>query len=141
MSPASETSPSLHPWLAPQRRPLPHLRPGEEAYCWIGGFVPNGDTFDSLLVGMWERRGLRFVGFLRKEWLPGEKEDLFARIREIPLGQCPFYNLPAPEQPHTAVGELAQCRWLFPSQRISVRQEDLVGHLGTEASEQVAKVA
>ncbi|MEZ0387611.1 MAG: hypothetical protein ACAI34_11120 [Verrucomicrobium sp.] len=110
---------------------MPTLSPGEQVYCWIGGYVPNGDTFDSLMLGLWERRGLRFVGFLKKNWQAGEKEALFAGMRELPLATCPFYNLPVPEgtveSGAGATGELAQCRWLFPSQRLSVAHEELAG--------------
>lgn len=120
----SQSAPPSPPWFAPQRQALPHLRPGEEIYCWIGGYVPNGSDFDSLLIGIWERRGLRFVGCLKKDWHPEDKAALFATLQELPLELCPFYNLPEGE-PALPPDAFDQCRWLFPSQRLAVRYEDL----------------
>lgn len=111
------TSPS-----SSKRSPLPILFAGGQLPVWIGGYIPAGRTFESLLVGVWERKGLRYIGCLQKKWSEREKAEILAQIEEIPLNRCPFHNL---ESGSAIFPKGTSPRWLFPSLKLTAKAEDL----------------
>lgn len=114
--------PAAPPPSSSTRSPLPFLFTGGHLPVWVGGYLPAGQTFDSLLVGVWERKGLRFIGCLKKNWSEREKAEILAQIDEIPLNRCPFHNL---ESETALVPSDDAPRWLFPSLKLTVTAEDL----------------
>jgi bifunctional non-homologous end joining protein LigD len=104
--------------------------PGERSGSWlkhhikrhqefvIGGYTPGNHGFDSLLVGIYERGELLFVGKVRNGFVPDTRRQLFAALRELATGVCPFANLP--EANNARRGEaltpavMKKCKWLKP---------------------------
>jgi len=61
----------------------------------VGGFKPNGADFDSLLVGYYDDRKLRFAGKVRAGFTPHLRRLMFERIVGLQTKRCPFVNLPS----------------------------------------------
>lgn len=114
--------PSQLPAASARQSPLPLFFASGELSVWIGGYLKSGRNFDCLLAGVWERKGLRFIGCVRKSWTEDEKADLFAELGQIPLKRCPFHNL-APGSSLLPPGSVT--RWLFPSLKMPVEAGDL----------------
>jgi bifunctional non-homologous end joining protein LigD len=60
----------------------------------VGGYKPAGSTFDSILVGFYEKRRLLYAGKVRAGFTPALRAEVFSRIRAHRLATCPFANLP-----------------------------------------------
>jgi bifunctional non-homologous end joining protein LigD len=60
----------------------------------IGGYKPSGTNFESVLVGYYDRRRLYFAAKVRAGLTPHIRSEIFARISNRPLAECPFVNLP-----------------------------------------------
>lgn len=81
-------------------------RPGQRTDDWIkvkfqrqqefvvGGYKPNGPTFDSILVGYYQDGRLHFAGKVRNGFTPHLRQQLMAAIGGRPSRTCPFVNLP-----------------------------------------------
>jgi bifunctional non-homologous end joining protein LigD len=84
----------------------------------IGGYVPRGQNFDSILVGYYEGRDLKFAASVRAGFTPASRQVLFAGFAKIENSKCPFSNLPDASKGRWGVGiteeKMAQCRWLKP---------------------------
>ncbi|WP_050025730.1 hypothetical protein [Verrucomicrobium sp. BvORR034] len=115
-------APAAPPPSSSKRSPLPILFTGGQLPVWIGGYIPSGKTFKALLVGVWERKGLRYIGCLQKNWSEREKAEILAQIEEIPLKRCPFHNL---ESGSAIFPKGTAPRWLFPSLKLTAKAEDL----------------
>ncbi len=65
--------------------------PGERSGAWIkrrtnraqefviGGFVPGSHGFDSLIVGVYEKKRLQFVAKVRNGFVPRIRDEIFPR--------------------------------------------------------------
>jgi bifunctional non-homologous end joining protein LigD len=60
----------------------------------IGGYKPAGDSFDSVLVGYYEKREFFCAGKVRAGFRPATRREVFARISGSDIAKCPFVNLP-----------------------------------------------
>jgi bifunctional non-homologous end joining protein LigD len=60
----------------------------------VGGFKPAGRRFDSILVGYYDGRDLRFAGKVRAGFTPHLRAELFDRLGRLLMKRCPFVNLP-----------------------------------------------
>ena len=81
-------------------------RPGDRSGDWvkmranrgqefvIGGYVPSGTKFDSILVGYYEGSDLRYAARIRSGFVPALRQRVFAHFRGLELAKCPFVNLP-----------------------------------------------
>ena len=105
--------------------------PGERSGAWIkrranreqefviGGFVPGSHGFDSLIVGVYEKKRLQFVAKVRNGFVPRLRDDLFPAIKKLMVDDCPFVNLP--EKKAARWGEaltaekMKECRWVKPT--------------------------
>jgi bifunctional non-homologous end joining protein LigD len=88
-----------------KRRDSPY-RPGQRSEAWvkvkfsprqefvIGGFKPNASTFESILVGYYEKRKLCFAARVRAGFTPHMRAEVFSRIADLTVAKCPFVNLP-----------------------------------------------
>ncbi|MCU1382591.1 MAG: dependent ligase [Acidobacteria bacterium] len=80
--------------------------PGERSHAWvkvkfsprqefvIGGYKPNASNFDSILVGYFEKRSLKFAGRARAGFTPHLRAEVMRRIVDRPASRCPFADLP-----------------------------------------------
>jgi bifunctional non-homologous end joining protein LigD len=105
-------------------------QPGERSGAWIkqrtdteqefviGGYKPGTHGFDSLLVGVYEKRQLIFVARLKDGFVPRVREEIFAKFEKLRTDKCPFVNLP--EKKGMRRGEaltaekMKKYRWLKP---------------------------
>jgi bifunctional non-homologous end joining protein LigD len=83
----------------------------------IGGYLPNGDALDSILVGYYMGRDLMYAGAVRAG-IPSDFRRVLPAHFELPKQQCPFSNLPDHTEGRWGEGltptKMAMCRWLDP---------------------------
>ena len=84
----------------------------------IGGYVPGSRGFDSLLVGVYEKKQLTFVAKVKDGFVTRVREEVFAKFAGRQTGICPFVNLP--EKKNARRGDaitaekMKECRWIKP---------------------------
>jgi bifunctional non-homologous end joining protein LigD len=104
--------------------------PGERSGAWvkqridrrqefvIGGYVPGTNTFDSLLVGVFDGKALHFVAKVKDGFVPRLRTEIFREFKGLGTDTCPFVNLP--EKKGARRGDaitkekIKECRWLKP---------------------------
>ena len=84
----------------------------------IGGYIPIGSVVDSLLVGYYAGRDLRYAGSVRAG-LPSEfRRVLLPHFEQLQIVRCPFVNLPDRAEGRWGEGltaaKMGACRWLHP---------------------------
>jgi bifunctional non-homologous end joining protein LigD len=107
--------------------------PGQRSGAWqklrinrgqgfvIGGYVPSGRNFDSLIFGYYDDQGqLRFAAKTRNGFTPASRNQVFKRLQSVPTGTCPFVNLPEKKPGRWSQGitaeKIGECVWLEPKQ-------------------------
>jgi DNA ligase D-like protein (predicted ligase) len=60
----------------------------------IGGYIPNGQAVDQLVVGKFLGKKLMFVASMDDGFVPATRRQVFAEIKGLETGECPFANLP-----------------------------------------------
>jgi bifunctional non-homologous end joining protein LigD len=84
----------------------------------IGGYIPNGNVLDSLLVGYYNGHDLIYAARVRAGIPPELRRVLLPHFEELRTLRCPFVNLPDRGQGHWGEGltaaKMAACRWLEP---------------------------
>jgi bifunctional non-homologous end joining protein LigD len=114
--------------VAKRRRSV--YEPGRRSDAWVkvrfarhqefvvGGYKPNASTFDSLLVGYYDRRSLMCAGKVRNGFTPHLRAEVFDRIAPLRTAACPFANLPTSRTSHWGEGitaeEMTALRWVKP---------------------------
>jgi DNA ligase D-like protein (predicted ligase) len=107
-----------------------HYEPGRRSGAWVkmrvnrrqdfivGGYVPRGNNFDSILVSYYEDRDLKYAGSVRADFTPASREALFKTFAKLETAECPFVNLPDKSKGRWGAGITAEkmkaCRWLKP---------------------------
>jgi bifunctional non-homologous end joining protein LigD len=64
----------------------------------IGGYVPVGKNFDSIIVGYYDGDDLIYVARVRAGFVPASRAKVFERSQKLEIKTCPFSNLPQPEK-------------------------------------------
>jgi ATP-dependent DNA ligase len=82
----------------------------------VGGFVPGSHGFDSLIVGVFEKKRLQFVAKVRNGFVPRIRDEIFPSLKKLMSDDCPFVNLPEKKssrwgEPLTAE-KMNECRWV-----------------------------
>jgi bifunctional non-homologous end joining protein LigD len=85
----------------------------------IGGYVPDGKTFDSILVGYYDTtRGLLCAGKVRAGFSPALRRAVSIELERHRTRRCPFTNLPNSRKSHWGEGitaeEMATLFWVKP---------------------------
>jgi bifunctional non-homologous end joining protein LigD len=84
----------------------------------IGGYKPDGESFQSVLVGYYEGKRLLFAGKVRQGFNPHVRANLFETMRLCLTTKCPFANLPSSRTSHFGEGitteEMKELCWLKP---------------------------
>jgi ATP-dependent DNA ligase len=84
----------------------------------IGGYLPNGNVLDSILVGYYEGRYLMYAAGVRAGIPPEFRRALFAHFEQLRIPRCPFANLPDRVEGRWGEGltaaKMAMCCWLDP---------------------------
>jgi bifunctional non-homologous end joining protein LigD len=82
----------------------------------IGGYIPNGDAIDSMLVGYNVRRELTYAASVRAGIAPEVRRALAPHFEALSTARCPFVNLPDGGEGRWGEGltiaKMAACRWL-----------------------------
>ena len=90
----------------------------------IGGFKPNDVNFESLVVGYFEGKKLRFAGRVRAGLTPHIRAEIFRRITADQIARCPFVDLPSTRSGHWGEGvtaeDMLKLRWIRPKVVIEV---------------------
>jgi DNA ligase D-like protein (predicted ligase) len=84
----------------------------------IGGYTPSPSSFDALIFGYYEGDKLIYVAKTRNGFTPRLRLDLFERLRQLEIKECPFANLPEPRGGTWGAGltaeKMKECRWVKP---------------------------
>ena len=112
------------------KRRTSRYEPGRRSKSWlkvkfnrrqefvVGGFKPNPASFESLLVGYYDRGKLYFAGKVRAGLTPRRRDELFRAMAPLGLARCPFVNLPNSGASHWGEGitadDMATLRWVKP---------------------------
>jgi len=86
----------------------------------IGGYKPADPSFESILVGYYDKRRLYYAGKVRAGFTPHLRADVFARIKPLEQSTCPFVNLPNSQAKTSRWGEgvtaedMNTLRWVKP---------------------------
>jgi bifunctional non-homologous end joining protein LigD len=84
----------------------------------IGGYNPDGKTFQSLLLGYYEGDKLMFAGKVRQGFNPASRAALMKQFHPLLTSECPFANLPSSKKGHFGEGvtvqDMPKLRWLKP---------------------------
>jgi DNA ligase D-like protein (predicted ligase) len=101
----------------------------------IGGYVPRGKNFDSLIVGYYQQGALLYVARVRNGFAPALRVKIFERLQKLESQTCPFSNLPQRDKGRwgqgLTLGKMAECRWLKPQLVAQIEYADWtdVNHL------------
>jgi bifunctional non-homologous end joining protein LigD len=91
----------------------------------IGGYNPDSGSFQSILVGYYERDKLMFAGKVRQGFNPALRSTLLNKLKPLLTGRCPFCNLPTSKKSHFGEGitadDMNKRRWLKPKLVAQVR--------------------
>jgi ATP-dependent DNA ligase len=60
----------------------------------VGGYVPTGESFDSIIVGYYEGANLQYAARVRNGFVPPSRQALLKRLRRLQRERYPFSNLP-----------------------------------------------
>jgi len=84
----------------------------------IGGYIPGGRDFASLLVGYYEKGKLIFNAKVKNGFVPATRRAVFERLKPLETAKCPFANLPEPKTARRGKALTAEvmqeCRWVKP---------------------------
>ncbi len=84
----------------------------------IGGYVPGTRGFDSLLVGVYQKKELHYVAKVKDGFVPRLREEVFAEFKGLQTEECPFVNLPQKKSARwgeaITAAKMKECRWLKP---------------------------
>jgi ATP-dependent DNA ligase len=84
----------------------------------IGGYIPNGDVLDALLVGYYIGRDLIYAAAVRAGIPSHFRRALLPEIESLRILRCPFANLPESTDSRWGEGltaaKMAGCCWLHP---------------------------
>jgi bifunctional non-homologous end joining protein LigD len=105
--------------------------PGERSDAWlkvkfqlaqefvIGGFTPDGDRVDALVVGYYDKKRLVAAGKVRAGLRPPARRALAATLLRLKRATCPFVNLPNSKHGRWGEGitaeDMATIVWVKPS--------------------------
>src|SRR5688572_17552199 len=82
----------------------------------IGGFKPNADSFESVLVGYYDGRRLLYASKVRAGLTPHARAEILRRITPDLVTLCPFANLPIERSGHWGEGitaeDMATLKWV-----------------------------
>jgi bifunctional non-homologous end joining protein LigD len=60
----------------------------------IGGYFPGPHEFDSIIVGYYEGKDLKYVARTRNGFVPAPRRQVFSKLKHVVTPECPFVNLP-----------------------------------------------
>jgi len=105
--------------------------PGRESEDWqkhrfnlesefvVGGYVPSGRNFSSLVVGEYRGEDLHYVKRVAAGFTPALRQQVYEELKPLETPRCPFVNVPEPNRSgHGLTAEkMRECVWLKPERR------------------------
>ncbi len=94
-------------------------RTNQEQEFVIGGYVPGARGFDTLIVGVYEKKRLLYAAKVKDGFVPRIRGEIFPLLKKLQIEECPFANLP--EKKASRWGEaltaakMKECRWVRPT--------------------------
>ena len=111
------------------KRPDSVYQPGRRSGLWvkhrvnlsqefvIGGYVPSRLGVDSIVIGFYRGKELRYAARVRAGFVPLTRRQVFERI-SLETGNCPFVNLPEKNAGRWGQGltaeKMNECVWVKP---------------------------
>ncbi|OAI56757.1 hypothetical protein AYO49_00580 [Verrucomicrobiaceae bacterium SCGC AG-212-N21] len=90
----------------------------------VGGYEPDNQGFDELILGERKGRELHFVARLRNGFVPVTRRKVMEAMKPHVQAACPFTNLPESGKSRWGQGldaeALRKCRWLKPKIAVQV---------------------
>jgi DNA ligase D-like protein (predicted ligase) len=84
----------------------------------IGGYKPENQNFQSIVVGYYEQTKLRFAGRVRAGFSPAQRAAVFELLRPLQVARCAFVDLPTARTGHWGEGvteeDMKVLRWVRP---------------------------
>jgi bifunctional non-homologous end joining protein LigD len=84
----------------------------------IGGYKPENLNFQSIVVGYYENKKLRFAGRVRAGFTAAQRAALFDLLHPLKTEICPFTDLPSSKTGHWGEGvtaeDMKKLRWVTP---------------------------
>jgi bifunctional non-homologous end joining protein LigD len=85
----------------------------------IGGYKPENSNFQSIVVGYYDNKKLRFAGRVRAGFTAAQRAALFEMLRPLTTEKCPFTDLPSSKSSHWGEGVTAEdmkaLKWVKPT--------------------------
>jgi DNA ligase D-like protein (predicted ligase) len=84
----------------------------------IGGYIPGAHGLDSLVVGYYKGKNLVYVARVRNGFVPASRRQVFGKLKNLEVPDCPFVNLPEKHRSRWGEGltaeDMKKCVWLRP---------------------------
>ncbi len=84
----------------------------------IGGYKPENKNFQSIVVGYYEDKTLRFAARVRAGFTAAQRVALFEVLRPLKVEKCPFGDLPTGKTGHWGEGvteeDMNVLKWVKP---------------------------
>jgi len=112
------------------KRLASHYEPGKRSGAWskkrlnvgqefvIGGFTRGSNGVDALVVGFYSGNELIYAAKVRAGLVPATRRELYAGLKPVIIGECPFKNLPEPKSGRWGQGltaaRMKECIWVEP---------------------------
>ncbi|HEU5236573.1 MAG TPA: hypothetical protein VFU37_05490 [Pyrinomonadaceae bacterium] len=74
----------------------------------IGGYIPATYGLDSIVVGYFRGNNLIYVARVRNGFVPASRRQVFGKLKNLEVSDCPFVNLPASSLSTRLVSQLFQ---------------------------------
>jgi len=84
----------------------------------IAGYTPSPKNFDALVIGYYHGGKLIYAARTRNGFTPASRMQLFKKIKQLEIQDCPFANLPEKKAGRWGAGltaaKMSECQWLKP---------------------------
>ena len=84
----------------------------------VGGYKPENKNFQSIVVGYYEDKMLRFAARVRAGFTAAQRAALFEVLRPLKVEKCPFGDLPTGKTGHWGEGvteeDMKVLKWVKP---------------------------
>jgi ATP-dependent DNA ligase len=84
----------------------------------IGGYIPSHLGVDSIVIGFYRDKQLRYAARVRAGFVPLTRRQVFERIKPLKTEKCPFVNLPEKDAGRWGQGltaeKMKECVWVSP---------------------------
>jgi DNA ligase D-like protein (predicted ligase) len=84
----------------------------------IGGYIPGAHGLDSIVVGYYKGKDLVYVARVRNGFVPASRRQVFGKLKNLEVPDCPFVNLPEKHRSRWGEGltaeDMKKCVWVRP---------------------------